>query len=481
MTHAVTIFLRVCKMEHPTSLKLCKIEQTRDFGAREPSVGSFYLTCRLDHRKLVETLPRQLWRKEARVRAPNCLRKIPVYLLVAMLVVSCASAQEMSTVPGSLTIPDGTPVHLRLSQNISSAQSHVGDSLKFVVVRDVSVDGLTVIPAGTVASGTVTGIKGKRFLGIGGKVSLKLDSVKLVNGDQVNLRARLAVRGQSRIDLVAAAMIATGIIFLPAAPVFALIRGHESTVVKSTEITAQTDGTTSLLSAGLLRSRASSSELSEMMDYLPPRVFSGEGREGDMVNLVFVGQPEDLQAAFARAGWVKTDKWKPTFVWHLLQHGTRDASLPMARLYLFGRVQDYSYALPDPDAIMSRRHHLRIWKTEYKLDGTPIWAGAATEDVAIEIAKRGRIINHRIDPAVDAERDFVGIDLTRTSVVSRQEYLHSVDPVYVAQTASGETYHSDSRILLLDLHSVTPITTGAASPQPAVIRATALPSPAATN
>ncbi len=36
--------------------------------------------------------------------------------------------------------------------------------------------------------------------------------------------------------------------------------------------------------------------------------------------------------------------------------------------------------------------------------------GSATHDVAIEIAKRGRFINHRIDPAVDVERDFVDRD-----------------------------------------------------------------------
>ena len=175
----------------------------------------------------------------------------------------------------------------------------------------------------------------------------------------------MEVKGRSRTKLMVAAMIATGLIFLPATPVFLLTRGHDSTVVKSTEITAQIDGATSVLSAGLLRSRESSSELDEMMDYLPPRVFNGEGREGDMLNLVFVAQQEDLQEAFERAGWVKTDKWKPAFVWHLLRHGTNDTRLPMARFYLFGRVQDYSYALPDPDAIVSRRHHLRIWKTDY--------------------------------------------------------------------------------------------------------------------
>jgi hypothetical protein len=408
------------------------------------------------------------------------LHKIPAYIAVAILLIPCASAQVMSARPVSLTIPDGTPIKLRLAESVSSAHGRTGDRLLFVVVRDLKIEGFTVIPAGSVASGSITGVKGNRFMGIGGKVSLKLDSVELVNGDRVNLRARMNVKGRSRTTLVAAGMIATGLIFLPAAPVFLLLRGHESTVLKSTEVTAQIDGSTSVLSAGLLRPRESSSELDVMMNYLPPRVFTAEGREGDMVNLVFVGQTDDLQKAFERSGWVRTDKWNPIFAWHLLWHGTNDARLPMARFYLFGRVQDYSYALPEPGAIVSRRHHVRIWKTDCRINGTPVWAGSATHDIAIEIAKRGRLINHRIDPAVDTERDFIGTNLADTSSVSRREYLRSSEPVFQSQTASGETYHSDSRILLLDLHAVTSTSAGETG-QPSFARTTSLPATASTD
>jgi LssY C-terminus len=394
-----------------------------------------------------------------------------------MFLAPCLPSEEMNATPATLTIPDGTPILLQLAENISSTHARVGDGLDFVVVRDVNVGGFTVIPAGTEARGSVTGVKGRRVLGMGGSVTLKLDSLELANGERVGLRADLRVKGRSRTKLMAAAMVATALLFLPATPVFLLTRGHASTVLKSTEITAQIDGATPVLSARLPRSRENSSELSAMMNYLPPRVFNGEGREGDMVNLVFVAQQKDLQDAFKRAGWVETDKWKPIFVWHLLRRRTNDALLPMARFYLYGRVQDHSYALPDPNAVMSRRHHLRIWKTGYAMNGTPIWAGAASHDVAIEIAKGGHVINHRIDPAVDEERDFVGTDLTDTSSVSRQEYLASADPVFLAQTASGETYHSDSRILLLNLHSVTSTKTGVAGQPAAVVQATSLTTP----
>ena len=40
-----------------------------------------------------------------------------------------------------------------------------------------------MIPAGTRASGAVTGVKGKRILGFGGNLAVKLDYVELANGD----------------------------------------------------------------------------------------------------------------------------------------------------------------------------------------------------------------------------------------------------------------------------------------------------------
>lgn len=190
-----------------------------------------------------------------------------------------------------------------------------------------------------------------------------------------------------------------------------------------------------------------------MMDNLAPRVLDGEGRERDMVNLVFIAQDNDLQAAFRRAGWVKTDAWKLVMAWHLLTKRTHDATLPMARFYMYGRVQDYSYALPEPGAIVSRRHHLRIWKTDDTVDGTPIWAGAATHDVAIEYGKRGHLINHTIDPNVDVERDFIGTNLTDATLLHHEEYLHGIGP---AQTSSEAGYYSDGRILLLDFHQTSP-------------------------
>ena len=287
--------------------------------------------------------------------------------------------------PTRMVIPDGTPVKLQMVRTISSAHARKGDRLDFVVVKDVTVGGFTIIQAGTIASGSVIGVKGKRLFGIGGKIIIKLDSVKLITGDDVALRARKEIKGSSRTKLMVVEMIITGLFYLPAAPVFLLSRGRDSTVLKGTEVTAYITGDSLVQTAKLLGRNGGVSELSEMIKFLPPRTVDGQGREGDMLNLIFIAKKDDLEGAFDRAGWVKTDKSKPAIFWHLLQQRNHYTKLPMATLYVFGRAQTYSYALPDPTSIVTRRHHLRIWRTDYEMDGIPIWVGAATHDVAIQI------------------------------------------------------------------------------------------------
>jgi len=94
---------------------------------------------------------------------------------------------------------------------------------------------------------------------------------------------------------------------------------------------------------------------------------------------------------------------------------------------------------------------VRIWKTDYAVNGVPLWVGAATHDVALEFAMHGLWMTHRIDPDVDAEREFIASNLMKTDLVTREEYLPTAVPIFQARTTTGEPFHSDSRVLLLEL------------------------------
>src|SRR5277367_975465 len=383
-----------------------------------------------------------------------CLRARLISLIYALLLLlaHALSAQESHSGPAKLVLKSGTPVKLQFTKTISSARANESDSLDFVVTRDVEVGGFTVIRAGTLAKGSVVGVKRKRPVGMGGDVIVKVASVELTTGENIGLAARKEFKGNSHTIRMGVVMAISAAIYLPSAPVFLLLRGRDSTVLKGTELTAYTKSDSMVDAGRSPLAPESVSELNAMLELLPPRSLDGEGREGDMLNLMFAATEEDLQEVFARAGWLKVEKSKPQIVWHLLLQRTHYAKLPMGRLYVFGRAPDFSYALPDPRSIVARRHHLRIWKTDRAVDGVPLWVGAATHDVAIEFVKRKFRLFHKIDPNVDAERDFIAANLSETHQLRREEYLRCADPVYEAQTATGQAYYSDSRMLLLELN-----------------------------
>jgi hypothetical protein len=376
---------------------------------------------------------------------------LPVSIALVLYAHGLIGQESAASLP-ALLMKSGTAVKLQLEQTISSAHAHTSDRLEFSVVKDVDIGGFTVIRTGALAEGSVVGVKGKRPLGIGGDVTVRIDSVMLTNGQSMGLVACREYKGKSRTLRTGVVMAIAGAIYWPSAPVFLLSRGRDSTILKGAELTAFTRDDSSLVTKDLPLARIDASELSETIKLLPPQALDGEGRQGDMINMMFVAKEDDLKLAFARAGWIKPDKSIPHIVWRLMWQRTHYTKLPMYSLYVFGRVQDYSFVMPDPNSIVSQRHHLRIWKTGGEVDGVPLWAGAATHDVSIKFVKHTFHIFHRIDPNVDAERDFIAADLSQTLQFTREEYMACAKPVYKAENATGQKYYSDSRMLVLELN-----------------------------
>jgi hypothetical protein len=143
-------------------------------------------------------------------------------------------------------IEEGTPVKLRTARNISSADAHTGDTLDFEVLEDVFAGGVLVIPKGGIAWGTVTEAEPKRRMGRGGKLNVNIDSVRLTDGEKVALRAVKDTQGGGHVGAMTGAMVATSIVFFPAAPFFLFMHGKDITIPKGTEITAYINGDTRL-------------------------------------------------------------------------------------------------------------------------------------------------------------------------------------------------------------------------------------------
>ena len=123
----------------------------------------------------------------------------------------------------------------------------------------------------------------------------------------------------------------------------------------------------------------------------------------------------------------------------------------MSTLYLFGRPQDLSFARGDPLKVAAERHHLRVWKTDKTVGGRPLWVGSATHDVGFEKDQRNGNVTHRIDPEIDKERDFLLQSFDAAGAFSSAAYVTPDDPMLKARTATGGSFYSDGRIVVMAL------------------------------
>jgi hypothetical protein len=121
---------------------------------------------------------------------------------------------------------------------MSSRDAKVDERVDFEVLEDIKVGNVVVVERGATAIATVTEAHPKRRMGRAGKLNMNIDYVRLVSGEKVLLRAVKGGSGGNHIAAMTGAMVATGIVFFPAAPLFLFMHGKDIIIPKGTEITA---------------------------------------------------------------------------------------------------------------------------------------------------------------------------------------------------------------------------------------------------
>jgi len=195
-------------------------------------------------------------------------------------------------------------------------------------------------------------------------------------------------------------------------------------------------------------------ELCKKVDGLPRRVNDQFNNLGDMVNFVIVGSAQQVQSAFEAAGWRVADKSVEEAVINvvLVTYQKKDyLQMPMSTLYLFDRAQDFGYEQAEAYSVVASRHHFRLWKAPFMWNGQLVWVGAGTHDIGFEKDQRNGKVTHKIDPAVDGERDYISETLGRTGKIKSMNYHLPPNPIYEAKNATGAPYRSDGRLLVIFL------------------------------
>jgi PEGA domain-containing protein len=252
--------------------------------------------------------------------------------LLAVLAVFSATtplAFSQTTVPANVEIPapivrsslpfglqDGTPVKLRVNRNLSSADSKTGDTIDFEVLEEIKIGEIVVIPRGGVALGTVTRGKPKGRMGKGGKLDINIDFVRTVTGEKVALRAVKEGKGKGSTGVMTGAIVASSILFFPAAPFFLFMKGKDIKIPKGTEITAYVSGDTAL-DAGLFAPGADRAPSSDSQQASATMVKSDPDGAEISIDGKFVGstpstfqlQPGEHKITVSKAGF---DVWERT-------------------------------------------------------------------------------------------------------------------------------------------------------------------------
>jgi len=79
-------------------------------------------------------------------------------------------------------------------------------------------------------------------MGRAGKLNISITYARLADQEKVALRATKETKGGGHVGAITGAIVATSIVFFPAAPLFLFIHGKDITIPQGTEITAFVEG-----------------------------------------------------------------------------------------------------------------------------------------------------------------------------------------------------------------------------------------------
>jgi membrane-associated phospholipid phosphatase len=175
------------------------------------------------------------------------------------------------------------------------------------------------------------------------------------------------------------------------------------------------------------------------------------GHDQEPVSVIFVGTRDEVEQAFAAAGWTEA---RPYGLGTLAGGvsatvtGHGDPAGPVTPSFLAEQPNALAFSLPTSQSF-AKRHHIRLWSTRVVTTaGQPVWLATASYDEGFELAPSTGLPTHRIAPNIDDERAFVAASLDAGGNVARAETLSWV-PAEHGHNFDGDPFNTDGDAVLL--------------------------------
>ncbi|WP_353474298.1 LssY C-terminal domain-containing protein [Salipiger sp. H15] len=187
---------------------------------------------------------------------------------------------------------------------------------------------------------------------------------------------------------------------------------------------------------------------------LPGGTESVAGTPLEPVNVLLLARDEAaVEAALDKAGWRRAAE--PGFGTlaraAIAAWGNKaDATAPVTPYFWHDLPNDLAFQQQTPDATLRKRHHIRLWRTDFvDAAGLRLFVGAASFDDGLDWGIDWGLLHH-IDPNVDAERDGVVADIEATGEVASTTRIRLSEP-RLGQSVAGDPWFSDGIAAVLTL------------------------------
>ena len=132
-----------------------------------------------------------------------------------------------------LVLKDGSDVHLKFAEAVSSKTATEGDSINLLLDEDLKIGDVVVAKAGSKAVGTVTHAKKAGMMGKAGELNMRLEYLK-IGDDRVKIRGSKGKEGEGKEGTAVALTVLFG-------PIGLIKHGKNVDVKEGTPLTAYVD------------------------------------------------------------------------------------------------------------------------------------------------------------------------------------------------------------------------------------------------
>lgn len=410
---------------------------------------------------------------------------------LAFLSLACAGGVAF----GCDQLPADQPLWVRLSSPVSTFTAKVGDPVHAVLTQDVSCSGEVGLPMGTAIEGEV---RRKRKVGWGihhetAALELQFDRAVVEGGATIEIAARVeevenareavkngVIQGVLSSDTFQG-RINSRLIHLPTwnpysdlgliiyKATFPIFPEPEIYYPAGTDLRLKTTAPVTWLPqpVAFTPTHASAEVMSDswqadgFVDRILPRPTTKKAVDADVVNLVFLGSAEQVQAAFREAGWQNSDPVSRASVMknlYALLNNSAYSQQPMTTFLLNGKPQDMSWQKGLNS--YGKRDHLRIWQWSPEGTTDSVWLSSCTRDTSAVLSVKYKNFVHHIAPDIDDERAKVIRDLNFAGCVESVRHVSHRGSVTLTQNATGDLIRTDGSIAVVRLKDCEPMNPG---------------------